>query len=257
MFVPGRNNLKRVKSETDSVISDKPPEASSMPHGLAESGYRPTSMRVYSPNNSASPALVSDPGYRLVGEVRAAGHAVHAVPGPSAAIAALSVAGLPTDAFFFAGFLPQKAGARRARLAALAGVPGTLVFYEAPHRLAAALADLAEVLGDRQGAVARELTKRFETVETGTLGELAARYAADDTKGEIVLLVAPPGEGEADEDAARALLAEALKTMPASAAAADVARRTGRNRRALYALAMTLKEEAEAAPADPDRPDEG
>lgn len=191
--------------------------------------------------SDAGTPLISDPGFRLVAEVRAAGHAVHAVPGPAAVVAALSVAGLPTDAFFFAGFLPPKSAARRGRIAALATVPGTLVFYEAPHRLAAALADLAAMLGERQAAVARELTKRFETVETGTLAELAERYAADETKGEIVVLVAPPGETVADEDAARELLAEALQTMPASAAAADVAKRTGLNRRDLYTLAIALK----------------
>ncbi len=191
--------------------------------------------------SDAGTPLISDPGFRLVAEVRAAGHTVHAVPGPSAVVAALSVAGLPTDAFFFAGFLPPKSAARRGRIAALAAVPGTLAFYEAPHRLAATLADLSDVLGDRPAAVARELTKRYETVETGTLPELAARYADDDTKGEIVVLVGPPGDTVADEDAARDLLVEALRTMPTGAAAAEVAKRTGLNRRDLYTLAIALK----------------
>jgi len=194
--------------------------------------------------SDAGTPLISDPGYRLVAEARDAGHAVHTVPGASAVVAALAVAGLPTDAFFFGGFLPPKSAARRARLDALRTVPGTLAFYEAPHRLAATLSDMQSALGDRPAVVARELTKRFETVETGTLGELAERYAADETRGEIVILVAPPGEeaAETSEENARQLLAEALKEMPASAAAAAVAKRTGRSRRDLYAMAMALKE---------------
>jgi len=192
--------------------------------------------------SDAGTPLVSDPGYRLVREAREAGHRVHAVPGPSAPVAALSVAGLPTDAFFFAGFLPQKSAARRARIAELAAVPGTLVFFEAPHRLGPALADLAEVLGDRPAAVARELTKRFETVDRATLSELAERHSGGETKGEIVLLVAPPEKADAlDEGEVDALLSRALLTMPASAAAADVAKATGANRRELYRRALALK----------------
>lgn len=196
--------------------------------------------------SDAGTPLISDPGYKLVAEVREAGHTVHTVPGPSAVIAALAVAGLPTDAFFFGGFLPPKSAARRTRIEALAKVPATLAFYEAPHRLAAALADLRAVLGDRPAAVARELTKRFETVDAATLGKLAERYGAEETKGEIVLLVGPPGEeAVASEDEARALLAEALTRMPTSAAAADVAKRTGLPRRELYAIAMALKDDAD------------
>jgi 16S rRNA (cytidine1402-2'-O)-methyltransferase len=153
------------------------------------------------------------------------------------------VAGLPTDAFFFAGFLPQKAAARRARIAELAAVPGTLVLFEAPHRLAASLADLAAGLGDRPAALARELTKRFETVDAAPLSELAARHAGA-TKGEIVVLVGPPPKAAApDEAEVDALLAEALERMPASAAAADVARATGLGRRALYRRALAMKGE--------------
>lgn len=195
--------------------------------------------------SDAGTPLISDPGYRLVSEVRQAGHAVHAVPGASAVIAALSVAGLPTDAFFFGGFLPAKTGARRARLAELKSVPATLAFYEAPHRLAETLAAMRETLGDRPAVVARELTKRFETVVEGTLGSLAEKFAAEEAKGEIVILVAPPEDEPASESDARALLAEALETMPASAAAADVARKTGLPRRDLYAIAMALKAEAD------------
>lgn len=193
--------------------------------------------------SDAGTPLISDPGYRLVAEAREAGHAVHTVPGPSAVIAALAVAGLPTDAFFFGGFLPAKTAARQARLAALKAVPATLAFYEAPHRLAATLGDMQAVLGERPAAVARELTKRFETVETGSLATLAAHFAAEETRGEIVVLVAPPGEEPAvGEDEARRLLAEALEEMPVSAAAAAVAKRTGLNRRALYAMAVAIKD---------------
>lgn len=192
--------------------------------------------------SDAGTPLVSDPGYRLVAEAREAGFAVHAVPGPSAPVAALSVAGLPTDAFFFAGFLPPKAAARRTRIAELAALPGTLAIFEAPHRLADALAALAEGLGDRPAAVARELTKRFETVVRGTLPELAARFAAEEARGEIVILVAPPTDapaasaGEVD-----ALLADALSRLTVSAAAGEVAKATGANRRELYRRALELK----------------
>jgi len=191
--------------------------------------------------SDAGTPLVSDPGYRLVKEAREADIAVHAVPGASAPVAALSVAGLATDSFFFAGFLPQKSAARRARIAELAAVPGTLVFFEAPHRLEAALADLADILGDRPAAVARELTKRFETVDVAPLSELAVRHAGE-TKGEIVLLVGPPEKAvAADEGEVDALLARALETMPAAAAAADVAKATGVSRRELYRRALAMK----------------
>ncbi|MEO1102564.1 MAG: 16S rRNA (cytidine(1402)-2'-O)-methyltransferase, partial [Pseudomonadota bacterium] len=149
-------------------------------HGAA--GQRPKILALLQEGASvalvsdAGTPLISDPGFRLVGEARAAGVAVHAVPGPAAVVAAISVAGLPTDAFMFAGFLPPKTAARRARIKTLSNVPATLAFYEAPHRLSETLKDLGELLGPRQAAVARELTKRFETVETGTLPDLAERF---------------------------------------------------------------------------------
>lgn len=193
--------------------------------------------------SDAGTPLISDPGYRLVAEARAAGVAVHAVPGACAAVTALSVAGLPTDTFVFAGFLPQKAAARRGRIADLAAVKATLVFYEAPHRIAAALGDLADILGARAAVVARELTKRFETVDAGPLDVLAARYREGGTRGEVVLLVAPPRvEAAPDADEVDAALRQALAQMPASAAAADVARATGLNRRELYRRALALKD---------------
>ncbi|MEM8665823.1 MAG: SAM-dependent methyltransferase [Pseudomonadota bacterium] len=165
---------------------------------------------------------------------------MHAVPGAAAVVAALSVAGLPTDAFMFAGFLPPKTAARRTRITALAQVPATLCLYEAPHRLGDTLNDFADILGPRQAVVARELTKRFETVETGSLVELAERFAAG-TKGEIVILIAPPGAAIAAQEDAAALLAEALTRLQPSAAAAEVAKRTGRPRRELYRMAVAQK----------------
>src|SRR3546814_1675232 len=139
--------------------------------------------------SDAGTPLISDPGFKLVREARAAGHYVTTISGPCAAIAALTVAGLPTDRFMFAGFLPAKARARETELAELAGIRATLIFYESPHRLAATLAAMATVLGDREAAVTRELTKKFEEVVTGRLGELAIRYAESQPKGEIVLVV--------------------------------------------------------------------
>lgn len=191
--------------------------------------------------SDAGTPLISDPGYRLVVAAREAGAAVHAVPGASAPMAALSVAGLPTDTFLFAGFLPAKAAARASRIAELAAVSGTLVFFEAPHRVGATLAALADTLGPRDAAVARELTKRFETVERGTLPELAARLCGN-VKGEIVILVGPGTAAALSDTEVDALLAEALQRLPASAAAAQVARDTGRERRALYRRALDLKQ---------------
>ena len=192
--------------------------------------------------SDAGTPLISDPGFKLVRDARAGGHAVTTVPGPCAAVAALTLAGLPTDRFMFAGFLPAKAGARATEIAELAGVRATLVFYESGPRLAACLAALAEGLGDREAAVAREISKRFEETVTGTLGELAARYADAPPRGEIVVVVAPPGApapaSEADADAA---LAEALTRLSASGAAGEVAKRLGLDRRTLYARALELK----------------
>jgi 16S rRNA (cytidine1402-2'-O)-methyltransferase len=167
---------------------------------------------------------------------------VTAVPGASAVLAALVVAGLPTDRFFFEGFLPHKSGARRQRVAALAAVPGTLVFFESPRRLAESLADLHAVLGDRDAAVCRELTKKFEAVRRGSLGELAARYAEEDPpKGEIVLLVGPPGEAHAaGDDDVDARLAVALEKHSVKDAAAIVSAETGQPRRKVYARAVEI-----------------
>lgn len=191
--------------------------------------------------SDAGTPLISDPGYRLVRAAREAGIAVTSIPGPSAAIVALTLAGLPSDRFLFGGFLPNKAKARADVLAELGAVRATLVFYETAPRLADALAAIAEVLPGREVSVARELTKKFEECRTGMPAELIAHYAAHPPKGEIVLLVAPPGDVPAAGLDPDALLVEALKTQKASQAAAEVARVTGLDRKTLYARALELK----------------
>jgi 16S rRNA (cytidine1402-2'-O)-methyltransferase len=193
--------------------------------------------------SDAGTPLVSDPGFKLVQEALEKGVHVTAVPGPSAVLAALVVAGLPTDRFFFEGFLPHKSGPRRARLAELAAVPGTLVFFESPRRIAETLADAAAVLGPRAAAIARELTKLYETVRRGPLDALAATLAAEETpKGEIVLLIAPPEAGAAEQSEADldARLMEALAAYSLKDAASVVAAATGQPRRQVYARALQL-----------------
>lgn len=192
--------------------------------------------------SDAGTPLISDPGYKLVRDARAAGHAVVTIPGPSAAISALTLAGLPTDRFLFMGFLPSKAQARASTIAEVASIRATLVFYESGPRLSAALAALAEGLGDREAAVARELTKKFEECVTGTLSALSARYAEAPPKGEIVIVVAPPGDAPPpSEEDADAALQEALERLPVSKAAGEVAKKFGLDRKALYARAMAMK----------------
>lgn len=193
--------------------------------------------------SDAGTPLISDPGYKLVRDARAAGVKVTTIPGPSAAIAALTLSGLPTDRFMFLGFLPAKPGARGAAIARAAAVDATLILYESGPRLAATLAALAETLGAREAAVAREISKRFEETVTGGLPDLAARYAdAPAPKGEIVLLVGPPGAAEApDEGALDAALAEALARLSPSRAAAEVADRLGVPRKRAYERAQQLK----------------
>jgi len=192
--------------------------------------------------SDAGTPLISDPGYKLVRDARAAGHPVVTIPGPCAAIAALTLAGLPTDRFLFMGFLPAKQGAKAAAIAEVAAIRATLVFYESGPRLAATLSALAEGLGDREAAVTREITKKFEEAVTGTLSMLAARYADAPPKGEIVVVVGPPGEAPpASAEDADAALAEALTRLPASKAAGEVAKRLGLDRKALYARALEMK----------------
>jgi 16S rRNA (cytidine1402-2'-O)-methyltransferase len=192
--------------------------------------------------SDAGTPLISDPGYKLVRDARAAGHTVTTIPGPCAAIAALTLAGLPTDRFLFMGFLPAKMQARAEAIAEVAAIRATLVLYESGPRLSTCLSALADGLGDREAAVAREITKRFEECVTGTLTGLAARYADAPPKGEMVVVVAPPGEAPpaSEEDADTALL-EALTRLPPAKAAGEVAKRLGLDRKALYARAMALK----------------
>lgn len=192
--------------------------------------------------SDAGTPLISDPGYKLVREARAAGRAIYTVPGPCAAIAALTLSGLPTDRFLFMGFLPAKAKARKDALVEVSPLRATLIFYESGPRLSASLAAMAEVLGDREAAVSREITKAYEETRTGTLGALAAQYEDNAPRGEIVVVVGPPGEpAPASADDADEALREALMRLPVAKAAGEVAKKLGLDRRTLYARAMELK----------------
>lgn len=192
--------------------------------------------------SDAGTPLISDPGYKLVRDARAAGVKVVTIPGPNAAIAALTLAGLPTDRFLFVGFLPAKAKARADAICEIASVRATLVFYESGPRLSASLTTLAEGLGNRDAAVARELSKMYEECVTGTLTDLAARYAEAPPKGEIVIVVAPPGAPEvASQDDTDAALAEALTRLSPGRAASEVALKLNLNRRDLYTRALAFK----------------
>ena len=194
--------------------------------------------------SDAGTPLVSDPGYRLAQQVIEAGYRVVPIPGASAPLAALVGSGLPNDAFFFAGFLPAKDKGKRDRLAELAAIPATLIFFESPHRIAATLAAAADVLGgERKAAVCRELTKTFEEFRRGTLTELAVFYeAVEHVKGEIVLLVGPPPENVAAEADVEAILSDLAGTMPTAKAAAEAARLTGLPRKDLYQRLLDMKE---------------
>lgn len=191
--------------------------------------------------SDAGTPLISDPGYKLVRTAREAGIAVTSLPGPSAAIVGLTLSGLPSDRFLFAGFLPAKDKARGDALAALAAVPATLVFYETAPRLADCLAAIDQHLPGREVAVARELTKRFEECRSGQPAELIAHYSAHPPKGEIVLMVGPPGEVDRAAVDVDALLRAELVHAKASQAAAAVAKATGLDRKVLYARALELK----------------
>ena len=213
--------------------------ASVRPRVLAKLGEGETVALV----SDAGTPLVSDPGYKLVEAAIEAGHRIFPVPGASAALAALVAAGLPTDRFFFEGFLPAKAGQRRSRIAEIAEIPATLVLYESGPRLAASLADLATGLGGRAAAICRELTKKFEEVRRGTLAQLAAHYRdATEPKGEIVIVIAPPGD-DVEQISANALdekLRDALKKLSVKDAAEAVAGETGVKRREVYQRALLL-----------------
>ena len=194
--------------------------------------------------SDAGTPLVSDPGFKLVRAAREAGAAVSALPGASALLAALAVAGLPTDQFFFAGFRPPKQTARRTRIAELAGIPGTLVLFETGPRVAGTLADLAAGLGDREAALCRELTKLHEEVRRGDLAGLAQSCAAGELRGEIVLVVAPSRAPErTTADDAETLLRQALVRASLKDAVGEVAEATGLPRRELYRRALALAKE--------------
>jgi 16S rRNA (cytidine1402-2'-O)-methyltransferase len=192
--------------------------------------------------SDAGTPLISDPGYKLVRDARTAGIPVVTLPGPSAAIAALTLSGLPTDRFLFVGFLPAKAKARADAIAEIATIRATLVFYESGPRLAASLATLADGLGNRDAAVARELSKMFEECVTGSLSELATRYKEAPPKGEIVVVVAPPSAPTAaTQEDADAALSDALTRLSPGHAASEVAKKLHLDRRTLYARALALK----------------
>ena len=204
--------------------------------------------------SDAGTPLISDPGYKLVRAAQDAGHSVTALPGASAVMAALTVAGLPTDQFLFAGFLPPKEAARRARIAELARIPATLVLFETGPRLAAALADLAAGLGgQREAALCRELTKLHEEIRRGEIAALGQAYANDTPRGEIVLVIAPPQAiepvGAAETET---MLQQALQRVSLKDAVAEVADATGLPRREVYqralALSKAIKDENRGAP---------
>jgi 16S rRNA (cytidine1402-2'-O)-methyltransferase len=189
--------------------------------------------------SDAGTPLISDPGYKLVRAARAAGHGVHTIPGPSAAIAALTLAGLPTDRFLFLGFLPAKAKARRDAIAEIAGLRATLIMYESGPRLGDTLAALGEQLGEREAAVVREISKLHEECVTDTLARLAGRYADAAPKGEIVIVLGPPSESaKASDDELDAALDEALVRLSPSRAAAEVAKKLNLPRKRAYARAL-------------------
>jgi 16S rRNA (cytidine1402-2'-O)-methyltransferase len=194
--------------------------------------------------SDAGTPLISDPGFKLVQAAQAAGHAVTAVPGPSAMLAALTASGLPTDRFFFEGFLPPREAARRARIDELANVPGSLIFFESGPRIAAMLSDLAGRLGARPAAVCRELTKLHEEIRRGDLGALAQAWQdGAETRGEFVVVVGPPAKGEqAEAIDLDAMLTQALATASLKDAVEAVAAATGQKRRIVYQRALALLE---------------
>lgn len=219
-------------------------------HDHNGAAVRPRLMRALAEGRSVAYAseagtpLVADPGYQLARAAIEAGYPVLAAPGPSAVLAALTVSGLPTDRFLFAGFPPATAGARRRFWDEFANVPATLVFYESPKRISRTLGELCEAWGEqRPAAVCRELTKRFEEVTRGTLGGLAAEFASREVKGEIVLVVDRPGVPAQQEGALEAALREALVGQSVKDAAASVAAALGLPRREVYQVALRLNAE--------------
>jgi 16S rRNA (cytidine1402-2'-O)-methyltransferase len=196
--------------------------------------------------SDAGTPLISDPGFKLVREACAAGHAVTALPGASSVLTALSVAALPTDRFFFEGFLPAREGARRARLSELARIEATLVLFESGNRVQGTLADLAGIMGAREGAICRELTKLHEEVIRGSLAALAGRAESLETRGEFVLVIGPPAaDAQAiTDDALDDLLRDQLKAHSVKDAVAHAVALSGRPRREVYARALALAKES-------------
>lgn len=192
--------------------------------------------------SDAGTPLISDPGFKLVRAAAEAGHAIHPIPGPSAVLAALTTAGLPTDRFYFEGFLPAKAGARRARIKELAAIDATLVLFEGGSRIADSLTDLATAMGARDGAVCRELTKLHEEVRRAPLRELAANAARLETRGEFVIVVGPPAADaqQMTTDDLDVVLIAAMKTQTLKDAVAHAVELSGRPKRAVYARALEL-----------------
>jgi 16S rRNA (cytidine1402-2'-O)-methyltransferase len=201
--------------------------------------------------SDAGTPLISDPGYKLVVAAREAGHAVHAIPGASALLAALASAGLPTDRFLFEGFLPAKQTQRRTRIAELAGVPATLVLYESGPRLAECLADLAAGLGERDAAICRELTKLHEEIRRDSLDALARHYDAEEAerRGEIVIVIAPPSAAEARPSAGEvdAMLRASLRRGSVKDAVSEIVAATGLPKRDVYQRALALAKDDDAA----------
>lgn len=192
----------------------------------------------------AGTPLVSDPGFRLIDLAHEAGVAVWPLPGATSPVTALVASGLPFETWTFAGFLPTKQGARKARLESLNTVPSTLIFFESPNRIDKSLSDMVDVFGEnREACVARELTKLHEEIKRGTLSELARFFSNQKTKGEIVILVAPPAQKEVEDT--ETLLVELMENMSVSKAAAEAANLTGKSKRDLYQQALTLKEKHE------------
>lgn len=191
--------------------------------------------------SDAGTPLISDPGFKLVRDCAAAGHPVICIPGASSVITAMAASGLPTDAFFFAGFLPPKQAARRARLSDLKAVPGSMVFFESPQRTADSLADMADVLGARDAVMARELTKLHEEMARGTLADLAAAVKIRDIKGEVVLVVGPSTAVEATDEDIEQRLDVALQTMRLKDAAKAVSDALGVSKTRVYDLGLKIK----------------
>ncbi len=198
--------------------------------------------------SDAGTPLISDPGFKLVREAQEAGFSVLAVPGASSVLTALTTSGLPTDRFFFEGFLPAKATQRRARIAELARIPASLVLFEGGSRVAETLADLASVCGAREAAICRELTKLHEEVRRDTLSALAAHYAGDaETRGEFVLVIAPPGEEARPQDL-DAMIRNALARISVKDAVAEIVAATGLPRRDVYRRTLELAKDRDQAP---------